>query len=101
MHTADVKITEDTDNQILKLKSPKANKELIVRKITGPSAFFEVVWPNENRPVEGIFTSQDRAMQAALYFLEHMKMSTTVKRDNNTKAREERKVNNNATESNS
>ncbi len=103
MHTGDVKIEEDMENQVVKLLSPKVNKELLVRKIVGPSPFFEVVWPNDKKPkgIEGVFTSQGMAMKAALYFLSHMKVSTTVKRDNNTKAREERKVVNNATESNS
>ena len=49
-----------------------------------------------------MFTSQDMAMKAAKTFLLHAPMSNTVKRDNKTKAREERKVNQqNATESTS
>jgi len=102
MPTADVKIEEDMENQIVKLFSPKTKDALLVRKTTGSLPFFEVVWPNDKRPVEGTFTSQSRALEAALHFLSHMKVTRTVERDNKTKAREQRKADKqNATESTS
>jgi len=101
----DVKITEDLDNQVVSLLSEKFKEALLVRKAIGPYIFFEVVWEGNSKApnaIEGMFTSQDMAMKAAKTFLLHAPMSTTVKRDNKTKAREERKVNQqNATESTS
>ena len=90
----DVKIIEEFENQIVRITTPKANKELLVRKVAGPSAFFEVVWGNEHHPkgLEGLYTSQSKAMDAVKLFLMHMKPSNTVNRDNHTKAREARKT---------
>ncbi len=102
--TQDVKITEDLENQVVSLLSEKFNQALLVRKATGPYIFFEIVWEGNSKApnaIEGLFTSQGMAMKAATNFLLHAPESNTVKRDNKTKAREQRKAEQNAPESTS
>ena len=99
----DVEFEIDRDKQTLIARCPeKLVSPIHVKKSAGGFCFFEVHLENGKVPavLSGKYSSLSKAQEAVHKYLNTIKPSRTVRRDENTRVREERKKQN-ATEPNS
>jgi|TARA_R110000868_G_scaffold398920_1_gene672370 hypothetical protein len=88
-----VEFIEDTLNQRCVCKTDKLNTDIIIQKANDGFIFFEIKFENGLLPEDfrGKYSGIPSAKKAVENYLKDKKESKTVRRDNFTKAREERK----------
>jgi len=88
-----VQFLEDKPNQRCVCKTDKLNTDIIIQKANDGFIFFEIKFEMGQNPEElqGKYSSILKAKEAVEFYLRNKKESKTVRRDNFSKAREERK----------
>jgi hypothetical protein len=88
-----IEFIEDTANQRCVCKTDKMKTDIIISKEIGGYRFFRIKMENGATPdkLSGKYSSLRQGMLAVENYLKNKKESNTVRRDNFSKAREERK----------
>ena len=88
-----VEFIEDTAKQRCVCKTDKIKTDIIIQKSNDGFIFFEIKFTTGNPPAElsGHYSSILKAKAAVEHYLNNRKESNTVRRDNFSKARQERK----------
>ena len=88
-----VEFIEDIRNQRCVCKTEKFNSDIIIQKSNDGFIFFEIKFTKGSPPAElsGSYSSILKAKQAVEQYVKNRKETPTVRRDNFSKARQERK----------
>ncbi len=88
-----IEFIEDTPNQKCVCKTDKLNTDIIIQKSNNGFVFFEIKFTKGSPPAElsGNYTNILKAKQAVEKYVRNRKETPTVRRDNFSKARQERK----------
>ena len=88
-----IEFIQDTPNQKCVCKTDKLNTDIIIQKSNNGFVFFEIKFTKGSPPAElsGNYTNILKAKQAVEKYVRNRKETPTVRRDNFSKARQERK----------
>ena len=88
-----IEFIEDTAKQRCVCKTSKLNTDIIIQKSNDGFIFFEIKFTKGSPPAElsGHYSSILKAKEAVEHYLNNRKETPTVRRDNFSKARQERK----------